>query len=350
VETSDDLFSALAVNGRHKQLTSLDLTHTPCIHKSIADGILQALCKALPNLRILRLPDPYHAACQLTAAAIAAATAQLPQLTALHVPSLSRDDDNPVPEWPIQGCAHIQELALPRALAVRHTTPLACSTTLSKLCFLASCPGGNCIDMAHIAALAAQLPALVALELAGCFKAAPQLEHLAQLTALKLSGRLEGPGGVTTGQLLHLVGTLTNLRSLVLKLAWTEGDPAQPGWLARLTLLTNLQVDFGSSDCLVRQRYNEQELVYEDVASSVALLPALSELHITAMGIRGITLSAACMRIASAGSSLRLLHMERLTLPAGMFPQVLPQLTGLTCVRSINNRTPPSSPSAGSVW
>jgi hypothetical protein len=193
-------------------------------------------------------------------------------------------------------------------------------------------------DMTRVAALVAHLPALlVALELGGCncfgpvqalrgltqLRGVTQLQGLARLTALRLAGEVV-EHGTMAGQLLQLIGTLTNLRSLGLSLVWAELDTTpHHGWLSRLTLLTSLTVDFWAPG----------GKVIHDVLSSVAHLPALGVLSITDARPMPAVSGVAYAHVAAACSSLRCLSLMELLLPPSMFTDVLPQLTGLTCLQ-----------------
>jgi hypothetical protein len=178
------------------------------------------------------------------------------------------------------------------------------------------------MELPQIVDLVDQLPLLVELKLDGCFSDAARLQCLTQLTALTVGGEAMG---LMTGQLLHHIGTLTNLRSLALEPRWWTGPPAEPGWLAQLRLLTSLRAAF---DC--------GRAGLEEMASSVPL----RELHLHSFGESNVMSVAACAHIAAARSSLRHLHLELVSLPASMCAEVLPQLTGLTCLRLIYNRMP----------
>jgi hypothetical protein len=262
----------------------------------------------------------------LTTASVAAAASQLPSLTALDVCSTS-DMADPGLEWPITGgFARLRELTLPAAFMPRSTACLSWLTGLtglSKLCFETD-PEGPDVDVLQVASLAARLPALVALELEGDLEEVARLRSLTRLTALKLGGQVTEEG-VTTGQLLHHVGTLTNLRSLALEPLWwnEDGDSGEPGWLSQLHLLTSLRACFG---------YGGVGL--EETALSVPHLPALCELRLSSIlcDDDDVLSVAACAHIAAARSTLRLLHLDALLLPASLGAEVMPQLTGLTCL------------------
>jgi hypothetical protein len=336
--TPDELVAALATrDNRYLQLSALDLS---CAKKIVMEDSLLALCKALPNLRELRLhssDSPYG--CTIpTAASVAAAISQLPNLTTLHIPFLSGMDNDPLPEWPFSGCTNLQELTLPGSFVTSpSSTALSCFPRLSKLSFEAY----DIVGSAHIASLAAQLPALVALQLDGALDvgAVAQLRSLTQLTGLTMSVWYLAEQGVMTGPLLQHVGSLTNLRSLALRLDFDQ-DTAAPGWLTRLTLLTRLRLDLD-------ERTREAGLdglnaAFADAASSVPHLPALHQLHLGKCdGTPTVVLpAAACAHLASARAHLGLLHLQRMELPACFFAEVLPQLTGLTCLRLVYVITP----------
>jgi hypothetical protein len=75
-----------------------------------------------------------------------------------------------------------------------------------------------------------------------------------------------------------------------------------------------------------------------DTARCVPHLEALRELHIADRDKGGAKITApACRNIASAGSTLELLHLEQLWLPINLFSRVMPRLTGLTCLRLLHN-------------
>jgi hypothetical protein len=260
----------------------------------------------------------------------AAATAHLPSLEALHVPFLSGMDAYPLPAWP-NACPQLRELTLPRALVVApSSTALCCSTGLSRLCI----HGRGPIDLARIASLVAQLPALVALEQGtyGGFEGAAELRSLTQLTALKLAGAML-KDGEPNGPLLHAIAALTGLKSLDLGVCFDFGwDPAQPSWLRRLTGLTSLRVAFDTNED-EGLLHHETAGVFDEVAASVPDLPALCELHIAdATGTRTEMWPHACVHIGAASSSLRRLTLAGLSLATSMFTEVIPQLTGLTCL------------------
>jgi hypothetical protein len=340
METPDELVAALARDdGRYMHLSAWDLRR---VDNLITEASLQALCTALPNLCSLRLhSSAYPIGCtDLTAASFAAATSQHRHLTALHMPFISYGMGNdPLPEWPIEGCAHLRELTLPGAL-VR----APCSTALSRLTGLSKLRSsvGFAAGIPHIASLVAQLPALVALEveleLQADAHAVAQLRSLTRLTRLALTGCI-AEQGTTAGQLLQHVGSLANLRSLELYLDLDQYT-AEPLWLTRLTLLTGLRVILNTPDGAAM---GGLALAFNEVASSVPHLPALRALHMfTVSGGACATLSAAaCARIASSRSTLRLLNLVQMALPAAMFTEVLPQLTGLTCLRLDCVITPP---------
>jgi hypothetical protein len=327
IETPADLMSALVASGRHSRLSELDLSH---VSSAVINDTLLALCTALPNLRAVRLPGPYQG-CKLSAASVAAATVQLVSLTALHLPSTMDWDTGPAAEWPFtEACAHLRELTLPSPPPMAHSSAAVSHfTALSKLCVASVARMGAF----QFAALAAQLPALVALEMGVCVEVAAQLHRLTRLTALKLSGQVshrEAGEGATTGQLLQHDGTVTSLRSLGPQLLWQDEDTAQPGWLNGLVHLTSLRIDFRS----VGLRWIDELLAFDHVASSVPHLPALSELHMCDINDCSGHLSAsACAHIASARSSLKSLALRGLSLPHTAFTAVLPQLTALTCLR-----------------
>jgi hypothetical protein len=319
VETPAELLSALATHdNRHLHLSELDLTHVP---DAVTDSCLLALYRALPNLCTLHLPaTPYR---NTLSHSIAAATAQLPNLTALHVPYMA----DGLREWCIaEGCAtHLQELTLLSAVLEQSNAALSCLTRLSKLCLT----GLHLNDLLHIVPLVAQLPALVVFTLEWShFDTLVDLRSLTQLTALKLEGTVGERLGAQ--ELEHVVGSLTHLRSLVLELYWLGF--AEPACLAQLTMLTSLRLHVAAW-CAADLASSP----FEEVASSVPLLPALRELCMTAEAStrRGtFALSDdACACIASARSSLGLLYLENLTLPGSMLSEVLPQLTRLTCLR-----------------
>jgi hypothetical protein len=316
----------VVVNARHTQLRELDLTH---VDEPVSGADLLALCKALPHLRTLRLPSFPQPQDNLTLAAVAAATSHLPALEALHVLRLSDTEGGPLLGWPVEGWSRLQELALPRALVVAASSAsFSCFGALSRLCIR----GHGDIDLAHVASVAAQLPALVALEQhGGCstFDSGAQLHTLTQLTALRLTGVVVEEGRSTT-ELLRRIGPLTRLRSLHLKLWWgNDLDAATPDWLAQLTCLSSLRVDFSTTD----EEPTDEGGLLDGVASSVPHLPALRELHIGDHNNVGAPLSpAACARIASAAGSLGLLTLGGVSLPPTIFTEVLPQLTRLTCL------------------
>jgi hypothetical protein len=344
VETADELLAALArPDDHHKHLASLNLIYVGDI---LTDDVLLALCTSLPNLCTLHLP-----ACdsKLTVAGVAAATAHLPGLTALDVPDLSdvpwsyeapstdSDDDinegDTIPTWVVNDSAHhLQRLRLPSALHVTSATALSRCTGLSALIFR----GDGDIDIPPVAALVAQLPALVVLELEGNFRHTGSLQSLTRLTALQLWGQVGEREG---DRLLTQLAALTNLRSLSLAAWWDDARQSiHPGWATALTALTSLRVTFTAS--CEHDPYEADYLALDDVALCVPHLPALRELHVSSLSdycCAGLP-RGACARIASASSSLRLLHVEGLRLPASMFAQVLARLTGLTCLRLLRNR------------
>jgi hypothetical protein len=344
VESPADLLSALTANGRHARLTSLDLSH---VINVLSIDTLQALCAALPALQTLRLPSSRRAGApsgfSLSLSSVAAATARLPALAALHAPFLAGAKSLPPPAaQPAQGWARLQSLTLPIAFTASSAAALAHCTALCRLRF----EGRGHVDVAHVAPLAAQLPALAALELDGLGRidGSAHLGGLTRLTALLLAGAV-AEAGSSTGQLLHRVGALTRLRSLHLQL-WWNGDwqTAQPGWLTALALLTSLRVDYDPLTGAGGVGDGAAQLgrAFDEVASSVPRLPALRELHMSdnaGVGAEHVSdagswlSAAAAARIASASGSLRLLHLGWLSLPAAMFTEVLPRLTGLTCLR-----------------
>jgi hypothetical protein len=344
LETEDELLSALAGSDRHTQLTSLDLGN---LHFMITTDALTALCKALPNLTTLRLTHEermHRGGRELTAAAVAAATSCLSRLTALHVPFVADAAADIPPEWPDKGCGRLQELTLPRDFPAPSLARLSHLTGLTRLGFAERYPA---IDVAHVASLVAQLPALVALELGGELDPVAPVQRLTQLTALTLDGSVLEEA-TQTGELLRHVGALTNLCRLELRLWWHEGDAGAPGWLTRLT---RLRVDFAILEGdpeEVNGGVPDGFLAFADVASSVPNLPALRELRIARMGPECYMLpAAACASIASCSSSLESLSLDRLRLPASMLEGVIPQLTGLTHL-GIDLLTTDAAPSAES--
>jgi hypothetical protein len=326
VETSSELLAALVVSGRHRELTSLDLSY---VHHLITDDSLPALCEALPALRALRLhPLTWRGAKPtFSAAAVAAATSHLPQLTALHVGSVSDKRRWPHPlltKWPIQGCPLLENLALPRSWVPLASTALPALTGLSRLAFGGEDCEFTAMHMSHIAAVAPQLPALVALELEGSFKASAQFQGLTQLTALKVYGR-------PAGQVLQHIGSLTNLRSLEVRLRWRRRDQPQHGWLDELACLTRLWVDFWIRPEGEGLGWLE---AFDEVARSVPHLPDLRDLRFATSGTYGhATVMLPCAGIASASGSLRALALECMYFHDSMYSQVLPLLTGLTSLR-----------------
>jgi hypothetical protein len=318
---------------RHKDLSALDLSQ---VAELVTPDVLLALCKALPNLRTLKLPD----GTVLTKACIAAATSHLPKLTALHVPYQEGFGLDPLPEWPSTGCLPLKHLTLPAPLVAPCTTALSRLTALSKMAF-------NCVnwpgpDLSHIADWAERLPALAALQLfsTDMFCGLPEVLRLTQLTALTLttwgSGETETPC-----ELLQHLGTLTQLRSLNVKLNWGdhEDTTTEPTWLTGLALLTTLCVNF------YRSPESGELPALEGVASAVPSLPALSDLYIgnsTTWQHPGLS-AAACARIAAAKSSLTLLGLQGLALPGSLFWEVLPLLTGLVRLRLDTIRVTPAT-------
>jgi hypothetical protein len=137
--------------------------------------------------------------------------------------------------------------------------------------------------------------------------------------------------------------TLTNLRSLELWLWWKQGEVREQGWLTQLSYLTSLHVTFGAM--ITRGVVTAFSFAFDDVAASVPLLPALRALKIVCIAEKAAVLSAAaCVDVAPARGSLALLHLHELRLPAAMFAEVLPQLTGLTCLRLERVVHPASTP------
>jgi hypothetical protein len=325
VHTPGELLAALARSDlRHVHLTSLDLSH---VRHAITPRSLEALCRALPSLRTLRLPSYVYCTeeCDFTAAALAAATAHLPNLIALHAPALP----DPIPAPSDKGSPQLQELALLSPMLPPSTTALSCLTRLSTLSL------GRCAaaDVPHLDSLLSQLPALSALSLhAGDDsddEGTASLPGLTQLTALTVMGLDRA------SPMLHDISTLTDLRRLALlfDLLHNSGGIPGPAWITRLTLLTSLHVDIDTP---------EEEV--DQVALYVPHLPALRELFIgDCNGCRGCDMSAAaCAHLAAARSSLGLLHFSACSPPASLFTEVLPQLTGLTCLRldCVTYRTP----------
>jgi hypothetical protein len=325
VETIDELLSALApADDRHRHLTRLDLSR---VGNLVTCDSLLSMCEALPNLRSLRLaPWDRTYASELTAPAVAAATSRLLHLEELHVPFLpAAIGAGPLPEGPCQGSSHLRELTLPIGLIAPSVTALSGCTALRKVCVHAL----QDVNISHLASLAAELPALLSLEQVGSGRlySIASLQSLTQLTALGLCGAVSEEGA-TTGQLLRHVGTLTNLRSLALRLWLDWGEALERGWLTRLSRLTSLQVTFATREVNI-----DDYDAFFDVPSSVPLLPALCELKIAGTYNAASLSAAACAYVASARSSLKSLHLRELRLPASMFVHVMPQLTCLSCLR-----------------
>jgi hypothetical protein len=342
----EELLSALAASARHRHLRVLDLSDATDLR---FDDRFQALCKALPSLLTLHLPvysHLMHSSDRMpTLACVAAATAHLRRLSALHAPYMSGVGGAPLCEALLQGWSHLRELTLPEPLLrASSTTALSGCTALSKLGIQGDIKGGSRVDLCHIASVASQLPALVSLQLRGsgycCMEAGPQLRGLGGLTALALAGvALEER--VAAGALQQQVAALTNLRSLHLRLWWEPAwDTPRPGWLTPLALLTALRVHFDILGMDDAKAYNALRGTLEEAAASVPHLPALRELRLgssSSHGGVGAGLSAAaCLRIAAAGSGLELLTLDELALPAAEFTQVLSRLAGLTCLGLIS--------------
>jgi hypothetical protein len=334
LDTPEELLSAVAMNGdalRH--LTTLDLSHA---HLPITGDELLALCKALPNLRCLRLPSTGHC---LTLAEVAAATQHLPSLAELHAPFLSDSDLNP--EQHVAGWSHVRALSLPIDLVTqRFIAALRPCSELSSLSFRGHAKGWP--PTYDVSPCVTYMTALVSLELdMGVGSAlhgrlgAAQLERLAGLTSLKLAllDYSKHEEQVWAGKMLRHVGALTTLKSLHLvehcQHGWT---PAEHGWLSRLTRLTRLAVAFP----LLWHSYIgiPSARSFDEVAAGVPFMPALAELHMSNEhgGEEDDLSDAACACIASASSTLRLLDLKGVCLPAS-FSRALLQLTGLTCLR-----------------
>jgi hypothetical protein len=230
VDDAAELLAALKrPDGRHHGLQGLDLRH---VAELVTAETLVELCEALPNLSTLRLPDRGQG-CKLTAAEVAAATAGLSRLTALHVPCVSGLAAAAL--LPKARAHHLQVLTLATPLLAAAVPALAPFSALSALSF----KGKGFVRMDHVLSLAAQLPALAALELEGSFMTtAYPLQRLTRLTSLSLTGHVGGELTMNEMLLGH-VGTLTGLASLALDLLWDEdADRKQILWLDDTTALT----------------------------------------------------------------------------------------------------------------
>jgi hypothetical protein len=163
----DELLSALTKGGQHNHLRELGLRH---ISKPLTHDGLRAVCKALPNLRAmgLRSSTCLHIAPNVILATVATATARLVCMEALQTSDVvySELSLEHIMGWAAcktwrTTCMH--DGGVPAGL--QQLTPL------SRLCFegpdkeLGLWSVQRCFDIAHVAALAAQLPAQATMDL-----------------------------------------------------------------------------------------------------------------------------------------------------------------------------------------
>jgi hypothetical protein len=337
--TARDVFSALAGRHRHTALMALNLEH---IDGRVIDGTLQALCEALPSLQELRLPT----SSRMSLTRVAAATSSLTVLTALHLPSPYAAE---FPYAEITGrLSRLRALSLPAGYMEAPTTGLRMCTQVTRLCFHADRGGQGRVDMSGLVRWAAQLPALASLEFDAITYThmlnATQVEALTALRTLKLCC-VQPAGGTTTSEMLRRIGSLTALRVLHLRVTHWGWTPIEQGWLSRLSLLTSLHVAYAFSAFEDEYYYNEDDVpapaealtaAFDEVASAVPSLPSLVELSICdalCTTCSDVPSAAACARITSAAGTLRALHLHGLPLPQAAMLVLLPQLTGLTCLR-----------------
>jgi hypothetical protein len=341
VSRIQDLLSTLTRQGRHKQLKALDLSH---VAELVTDNSLKLICSALPHLERLHLP----LTCKLTAPALAALQAlptpspltslrispQLPYATTAAVLRESGILDS------ILQLTQLRELALPTFAAVllaaedEQLVKLGACSQLTQLSFLdphcRNDPSDNEItDAGCIVSCAERLPALVSLATDMRYMhvetadSLTRLQGLTSLTELHIGTVL---AAWTHSEVMHAIGAMANLRSLQVRFLHGGWDPAESGWLTRLSLLTSLRVGFEATRSSAPGSIGE-------VLSAVARLPALRCLQVVtdllqpAQGPSGEAFAG----LVPAKGLLEELHLSCVELPRSCM-EVIPQLTRLTAL------------------
>jgi hypothetical protein len=372
VTSVDALLAALTRRRRHEPLRVLNLQRVQPASTLLTTRTLKALAKALPQLQQLRLANDHN----ITSAGMAAAVALLPGLTALHIPRMAAllECSLPASKSFLEGIGklvHLQHLTLPLLCALEAPgAALASCVQLSRLCFCEQQfqTAAAFASMRRLAKIAESLPALVALEVdadvasewefAEIWTAGAQseLQGLSKLVELRLAG-VAPDEDCATHQLLWLVAALTSLRRLQLHVEHV--GRTRHGWLTRLGLLTSLDVCF----CLATREVlddsdeydqwlnqakqdgvdamwlgeHEADGAFDEVVASVPHLRALRELRIAndptdrALGYNEFT-PGAFSRLASARTTLALLHLHRIRLPHNAMGTIS-KLTALTSLR-----------------
>jgi hypothetical protein len=339
LKSGEDLLSALPRLCRHRELTTLDLTQAPDL---VTDSNLGVICKALPHIQQLHLPVTTLE----VARRLAAQPTLLPSLTALHVFGPSALPFSPWRSFDVDRfmdllapLSQLRELTLPASTAYhvsKHAKHMPKLTACSRLTF-SDHPNDDvnvCLYTEYMVICAQHLPALVSLviDVRGWLHSTPralqQLQGLTMLTDLEV--------GTIRPRFSHaptMIGTITGLQSLRLRLLSESWAPAEDSCLARLSLLTSLHVAL-EPFWLIYQAH--EDLYHGDrlLAAVPHLPPSLQDLQLTISSCSEKYVGAAPSSglfagLASASSVLQLLELKYLTLP-GNFMEVIQQLTRLT--------------------
>jgi Leucine-rich repeat (LRR) protein len=334
-----DLLSTLTRQGRHKQLKALDLSH---VTNLVTDNSLKLICRALPHLERLHLP----LTCKLTTPALAALQPLLPSspLTALQIssqlPYAATAAVLQVSLDMILQLTRLRELALPACAAVllaaedEALVKLGACSQLTQLSFSDphcrnDAQDSETISAALIARCAECLPALASLKVGKRFLFVETADPLTKLRGLTALTELHVATVWTTwphNEALHAIGAMANLRTLQLRLLHLGWDPAESGWLTRLSLLTSLDVCFETT--------GDGPGCFDEVLSAVPHLPALRRFHMSSNLLQEMQQPSdeAFASLASASGVLEQLHLSALELPRSCM-EVIRQLTRLTALR-----------------
>jgi hypothetical protein len=338
---NEDLPSALLRLCRHRELTTLDLTRAPDL---VTDSNLEVICKALPHIQQLHLPVTTF---EVTAARrLAAQQTLLPSLTALHVSGPSALPFPPSP-WrsfdvervmELAPLSQLRELTLPASTAYHvstHAEHLPKLTVCSRLTF--SDHLNHDVDSTfteHMVICAQHLPALVSLVIDVRERLLTFPQDLRQLQGFTMLTELQ-VGTIRFCNAARLIGAVTGLQSLRLRLLSEAWRPLEDSCLARLSLLTSLHVvALGRSWPLYP--HVDHQLGDRLLAAVPHLPPSLQDLQLTISSSNGRysmvgsgPTTGAFAGLASASSVLQLLDLMYLKLP-GNFMEVIQQLTRLT--------------------